>query len=96
MVELRQVSEHAGKPGVVGATPHQTHGENGVPCHRGVTVVRELSQRVQDGQLGVRDREEGQGQGHSTANHRVTVVQLHRKEATMRGVYLAKVRKYML
>lgn len=79
MVELCQVSEHARQPGVVGATPHQPHGEDGVTSNGGVAIVGELAEGVQDGQLGVGGGEEGQGQGHCATNDRVSIVQLRNK-----------------
>lgn len=76
MVELRQVSEHSCEAGIVGAAAHHPHGKDGVTSHRGVAVVRELAQCVEDGELGVGGGEEGQCQGNSTSNNRVSIVEL--------------------
>lgn len=40
----------------------------------------ELVETVDDWQLGVGGGEEGQGQRHCTADHRLTIVQLGREE----------------
>ena len=46
------------------------------PCHSGVTVVGELAERVEDGELGVGGGEQGQGKGHRTTDHWVTIAEL--------------------
>ena len=46
------------------------------PCHRWVTIVGELAEGVQNGQLGVGGGEEGQRQGDRTTDHRVAIVEL--------------------
>ena len=76
MVKLSEVPEQASQSGVVSATTNQTHAEDGVTSHSGVTVVGELAQRVEDGQLWVGRGEEGEGQGNGTTNDGVTIVKL--------------------
>ena len=46
------------------------------PCHSGVTVVGELAECVHNGQLRVGGRQQGQSQGHSTADHWVPITEL--------------------
>ena len=84
VVELCEVAEHACQASVVGAAADQAHGKDGVTCHRGVTVMGELAQRVQDGQLWVGGGEQGQCQRHSTPDHGVSIVKLrkHNKRTT--------------
>lgn len=76
MVELRQVSEHACQPGIVGPTSDQPHGEDGIAGHGGVTVVGELAEGVQDGQLWIGGGKERQGKGNGSSNHRIPTMQL--------------------
>ena len=76
MIELCQISEQTGQPGVIGATPDQAHAEDGVASHRGVTVVGELTEGVQDGELRVGRGEEGEGEGYGTTDDGVTIVKL--------------------
>ena len=76
MVELGEVPQQPGQSSVVSATPNEAHAEDGIAGNGGVTVVGELAQRIEDGQLRVGGREEGEGQGDGTTNDGVTVVKL--------------------
>ena len=76
MIELCQISEQTGQPGVVCATPDQAHAEDGIASDRGVTVVGELAEGVEDRELGIGCGEEGEGEGYGTTDDRVTVMKL--------------------
>ena len=83
MIELCQISEQTGQPGVVRATPHQAHAEDGISSHRWVAVVGELAEGVEDRELGVGRGEEGEGEGHGTTDDRVTVMKLGEGERVL-------------
>lgn len=56
---------------------HHAHGKDGVVGDFGVSIVGELAEGVKDVESGVRDRDERQGQGHSTAQGGLPIPQLH-------------------
>lgn len=59
---------------------HHAHGKDGVVGHLRVSIMGELAEGVQDVQAGVGDRDESQGQGHSSAKGRLPVPQLRRSD----------------
>ena len=83
MVELCQISEQTGQSGVVGATPHQAHAEDGIASHCWVTVVGELAEGVKDWELGVGRGEEGEGKGYGTTDDGVTIMKLGEGESVL-------------
>ena len=64
--DATHLSQQSGQPGVVGSSPDETHGKDGVVSHLGVRVVRELAQHVEDVQLRVRDGDEAESEGHGS------------------------------
>ena len=82
VVELRQVSEHACQAGIVGAAAHEAHGEDGVTGDRRITVVRELGESVQDGELRVGHGQQRQSQRHCTTDDWVPIVKLGEERRT--------------
>lgn len=60
-----------------------------VPSNCRITVVGELVEGVNDWELRVRGGEEGQGQRHCSADHRLTVVQLGRGRRSVRTDVIA-------
>ena len=81
MIELCQIPEQTGQPGIVCATPDQPHAEDGIASHRGVTVVGEFAEGVEDGELGIGRGEEGEGEGYGTTDDRVTIMKLGEGES---------------
>lgn len=63
---------------------HHAHGKDGVIGDLGVSIVGELAEGVKDVEPGVGDRDKCQGQGHSTAEGRLPIPQLHRAEVGVR------------
>ena len=83
MVELCQISEQTGQPGVVRATADQAHAEDGIASDRGVAVVGELAEGVEDGELGIGCGEEREGKGYGTTDDGVTVMKLGEGESVL-------------
>ena len=61
VIKLGQVAEQSGKTGIVCPRTDQAHGKDGIPGDGRVCIVRELGECVQNAELGVGGRDEGQG-----------------------------------
>ena len=79
MVELGQVPQKSCQPGIVCARPDKAHAEHCIPGDRGVAVVGELAECIQDWELWVGGGEEPECEGDCSADHRVTITELQGK-----------------
>ena len=83
MIELCQIPKQTGQSGVVRATAHQAHAEDGIASDCWVAVMGELAEGVEDRELGIGRGEEREGEGYGTTDDGVTVMKLDEGESVL-------------